>query len=233
MTNQENAPETQAAKFDLAESLFDEDGEHDEGAVEVYTDRLIDLFVDSPEGQLLLGDEGEICWTDDLVALGFNYLGVSPATMQPSDFKEILFELIPRKCAIDPAEAGLVIKEFRAFWQFIHREFGLASAKKMLTVLGSDAESRLKRELGNPANFGMAKGFMAMGRKAGFDVSDEAGLATWVAEYNRQLMATPTGPAGLFEPGPVHATKAPASKLKEARRNKRKAEKAAQRRTRR
>lgn len=234
MTQQGDSAETTVEKFNLAEPLFDEDGEFDEGTLEVYADRLLDLFANSPEGQQLLDAGDDICWTYELISLGFNYIGVSPATMEASDFKEILFELFPRKCGVEPEEAGQLIKEFRAFWQFIQREFRIPAAKKMLALLGDDAEPRLRRELGNSANFGMAKGFMSMGRNAGFDVSSEAGLATWVAEYNRQLTNAPAFPAGLFEPDPGvrQATKAPAAKLKEARRNKRKAEKAARRKTR-
>lgn len=229
------------AHLDLNEEPFNLDlqpseelGDYDEEEVWAYIRDLVGRFEASSEGQRFLQEGGEIAWTENLIDWGFGYIGVSPATMSPSNLREILFEIIPRKASIDAEDAGTLIQEFRAFWQFILRKFKHPGAQKLLKVLDGDAEARLKRELADPTNFGMAKSLVSMGRQAGFDMSTQEGLDAWVAAYNRRqapLFEDPRGSFATYLPGQT-ATKPPAAKLKEARRNKRKAEKAARKRTR-
>lgn len=220
--------------FNLDLQPSEELGDFDEEEVWAYIHDLIGRFEASPEGQRLLQEGGEIAWTENLIDWGCGYIGVSPATMRPTHLREILFEIIPRKVTVDPEAAGTIIREFRAFWQFIHREFKHSGALQLLKVLDDDAEARLKKELANPANFGMAKSLLTMGRAAGFDMSTQEGLNAWVTEYNRRQALDVGGSRGSIASFPLGlpGTKAPAAKLKEARRNKRKAEKAARRKTR-
>lgn len=230
-------PDFDGQPFELDLQPSDDLGDEDEAWA--YIERLVSLFEDSPEGRRLVEEGDEIAFTPNLLDFGFGYLGASPATMDPAGFREILFEIFPRKMSVAPEEAGAIIREFRAFWQFVHREFEHAPALKLLEVLDQKSESRLKKELANPANFGMAKAFFTQGQEAGFDVSTEEGLAAWVSAYNRLLDRGLDDRADSFPAflpdladHAVSATKPPAAKLKQARRNKRKAEKAARKRTR-
>src|SRR5262249_7154587 len=64
--------------------------------------------------------------------------------------------------------------------------------------------SRLKKELGNPANFGMAKSFMMQGEARGFDMTSEAGINQWMNTYNAELAQGVTPPLplpGFFDSG--------------------------------
>lgn len=95
--------------------------------------------------------------------------------MSPDDLREILFDLFPRKVSTDADEAEGIVRELRTFWTFLQREFNLANAEACLKVLDEKAARQLKKELSNPANFGIAKSFMMMGLERGFDLSSERG----------------------------------------------------------
>src|SRR5205085_10998309 len=89
-----------------------------------------------------------------------------------------------RKVSAQADEAPDVIRELQAFWQFLQREFHLANAAANLEVLDDKAVRRLKREMNDPANFGIAKSFIMMGQSQGFDMSTEEGINTWMNTYN-------------------------------------------------
>jgi hypothetical protein len=127
------------------------------------------------------------------------YMGVPPSTMSPSDLERVLFTIFPRKVSAHPKQAPLMIKECRAFWSFLDREFDLKNAKLCLTCLNDKAEKRLIKEMGNPANFGPAKSFYMLGKASGYDVSSEKGLQQWAEIYNAEL--SPSLP-GDMEPEP-------------------------------
>ena len=48
----------------------------------------------------------------------------------------------------------------------------------------SKAANELKKAMSNPANFGIAKSFVMMGRDQGFDMSTEKGVQSWMEIYN-------------------------------------------------
>ncbi len=81
-------------------------------------------------------------------------------------------------------EAPEVIRELQYFWKFIEREFHLKNAAACLNILDDEAASELKEEMSNPANFGMAKSFVMMGKDQGFDMSTEEGLREWMETFN-------------------------------------------------
>jgi len=122
-----------------------------------------------------------------LLDFGIDYLGLTPPQMTPASLREILFEIFPRKVTADANEAPAVIRELQAFWQFLQREFQLENAAACLKVLNDRAARRLKEEMNNPANFGMAKSLMMMGLERGFDMTTEEGINEWVNTYNSEL----------------------------------------------
>lgn len=170
--------------FDIKQKVFNRYGELDEKKARAYQDQLLELFDASPEAQALIEEDIQPGWISMLIEFGFNYLGVTPAQMTPGNLREILFEIFPRKVSAEADEAPDVIRELQAFWQFMQREFHLANAAANLEILDDKAVRQLKKEMSNPANFGIAKSFIMMGMAQGFDMSTEEGINTWMNTYN-------------------------------------------------
>jgi hypothetical protein len=174
--------------FDIRQNLFDRDGMPVEKKVGQYLQELIRLFRESPEGQVL-EDEGLYpgFWVNSMVDYGIDYLGVSPARLSPDQLRELLFDIFPRKVSADADEAPQAIHELQAFWQFAQREFQLENAAACLKVLDDKAVRQMKKEMSNPANFGMAKSIVMMGKARGFDMTTEEGMNEWIATYNAEM----------------------------------------------
>jgi hypothetical protein len=68
--------------------------------------------------------------------------------------------------------------------------YRLPQARQMLARLTPQAARRLERELQEPANFGMAKSFVLMGKEAGFDMESPEGMRAWVKAYNATVAPT-------------------------------------------
>jgi hypothetical protein len=113
--------------------------------------------------------------------------------MSSGNLSEILFDLFPSKVSADAAKAPEIIRELQAFWKFLQREFHLENAAGCLKMLDDKAARRLEKEMSNPANFGMAKSFVMMGKARGFDMATEEGMNKWMVTYNAEL-AQGTGP---------------------------------------
>ena len=75
----------------------------------------------------------------------------------------------------------------QAFWQFAQREFQLENAAACMKVLDDKAVRQMKKEMSNPANFGMAKSIVMMGKAHGFDMTTEEGINEWIATYNAEI----------------------------------------------
>lgn len=175
--------------FDIYQKVFDRNGELLEKKSREYQEQLLHLFEESPEFQKLLDEGIDPGWTSMFLDLGTGYLAVTPPQMTPDSLREILFDLIPRKITANADEAPQVIRELQAFWQFLQREFHLENAAAILKNLNDSAARRLKQEMNNPANFGMAKSLMMMGLERGFDMTTEEGINEWVNTYNSELAA--------------------------------------------
>ena len=184
--------------FDIYQQVFDRDGLPLEKKAGPYLDQLMELFVQSAEGQKLLNEGLEPGWASMMMDFGMNYLSVTPPGITPDDLREILFDLFPRKVSTSADEADEIIRELQAFWTFLQREYHLANAAACLKVLDEKAARELKKGLSNPANFGIAKSFVMMGQERGFDLSSEEGINEWMATYNAELAAG----AGLRIPLP-------------------------------
>lgn len=179
--------------FDIQQKIFDRDGVPIEKKARQYQDELAQLFEQSPEGQALRNEGVDGGWFTMVIDFGINYLSITPPRMTPSGLREILFEIFPRKVSTTADEAPDIIRELQAFWQFLQREFQLENAAACLKVLDDRAARQLKKELSDPANFGIAKSFFMMGLERGFDMTTEEGMNKWMATYNAEL-ATGAGP---------------------------------------
>jgi hypothetical protein len=122
----------------------------------------------------------------------------------------------------------------RAFWSFVHRQYGLASAARILETLDETAPQRLHKELADPANYGMARSFFMMGSKAGFDMTTQTGLNEFMAAYNSTLPARQPAPSVLPDvDGPRLLPERPTGDLLKRKRKERKQQRQARKRGRR
>ena len=209
--------------FDINQKVFNQHGELVEKKSIQYREQLLHLFEESPEFQALLDEGIDPGWTSMFLDFGIDYLGVTPPQMTPASLREILFELIPRKVTADAEEAPGVIRELHAFWEFLQREFHLENASAILKVLNDSAARRLKEEMNNPANFGMAKSLMMMGLERGFDMTSQEGIEQWVNTYNTELAAGgPRVPIPGFLPSAANPPVAGAGSSREQNKARRK-----------
>ena len=179
--------------FNIHQQIFDRDGLPLEKKARQYQDDLMQLFEQSPEGQALRNEGIEAGWASMMMDFGIHYLSVTPPQMSADDMREILFDLFPRKVSASADEAPEIVRELQAFWNFLQREFHLENAAACLTVLDEKTARKLKKEMSDPANFGIAKSFVTMGMQRGFDMSSEEDINKWMATYNAEIAAG-TGP---------------------------------------
>jgi hypothetical protein len=189
--------------FDIHQSVFTGEGETNERKARKYIDHLVEEFARSPEGKAIeerFGRAGG--WVDMMFDFAFNYIGVDLTDMMPENLLEILFELFPRKVSADASKAPEIVAEFRAFWTFLQRQYQLPVAD-LVDMLDERAERRLRDEMSNPANFGMAKSFFAAGQEAGFDMRTEEGLQAFTAAFNASRMPNMPLPdlGNVYDPG--------------------------------
>ena len=176
--------------FDIKESVFDEQGTYLEEKAVRYEQALMDQFAASPEGQAITQRGTELGWARAMIHYAITYSGVTPPTMTASDLEEVVYNLFPRKVITERGDGAEIIQELGAFWHFLQRVYQLPQAKPMLARLTPQAARRLERALQEPANFGMAKSFVLMGREARFDMESLEGMQAWVEAYNATVAPT-------------------------------------------
>ncbi len=188
--------ETDFAKYEILESAL---GHH---------------FAASPEAK----DTGEDNYHQLIMQLGIDYLGQTIATLKAAELQEILFEIIPRKIAIDPSEAPDIVRDVRVFYTFLKREFALKQADACLRVLTPQASGRLEAALSDSSNFGMAKSLVAAGADHGFNMRTKEGVASWMESLQGRSL-----PTSILLPEPPSPKKQSTKKKKDKRKAARKA----------
>jgi hypothetical protein len=220
--------------FDIHQRI-DSDDEIDSDKVADYIDGLMEEFAKAPEVKPLIDAGVGVGWAATMMDYAANYLGLTPPKMSLRDFNEVVFELIPRKVSTEPESAPAIVEELRAFWQFLRRQYAVENAGPILASLDRTALERLRRELADPSNFGMAKSFVMMGQKAGFDMASQEGLDAFIQAYNSQLAARRAQPlpSPFDSPFPPWARDPAPHGSKEAKRKERKRQRRARKRNRR
>ncbi len=176
--------------FDINKAVFDEQGSYLEEQASRYEEALMEQFAASPEGQAITQAGTELGWARAMIHYAITYPGVTPPTMTVSDLEEVLYDLFPRKVITERGDGAEIIQELRAFWHFLERVYQLPQARQLLARLTTQAARRLERELQEPANFGMAKSFVLMGKEAGFEMESPEGMRAWVQAYNATVAPT-------------------------------------------
>jgi hypothetical protein len=183
--------------LDIHRHVFDDCGARDDAAYDEVVEGVLDLFVQSPEGQEVHKHLGH-CGHRAALFLDYylNHIGSSIAEIQLGDVREVLLDLFPRKVSVEADAAPEIVQEIRAFWAFLGREFALPQAGRIQEFLDDQAALKLKNLLADPRNYGMAKSFFMAGRQAGYDMTTEEGSAAFMAIYNASL-ANEAAPAAL------------------------------------
>lgn len=187
------------------EALVDPDGH------EAIADELARRFATSHEGSGL-DAHGALRLVMDL---GADYLGLPITSLDASDLRKVLFEILPRKVSVPASEARSIVDELRAFYVFAKRELGLKQADACLRVLGADAVKKLEAALSDDRNFGMAKSILMEGAAAGFDMQSKEGIEAWMQSMQGQPL-----PPSIALPGTRPRSSA---KTATVRKNERKA----------
>ncbi|MEQ9411535.1 MAG: SEC-C metal-binding domain-containing protein [Fuerstiella sp.] len=172
--------------FDIHADVYDDYGEIDEDRCDRYVEMLWERFAGSPEfASLPVDDHYAVqCVTD----LGISHLGVTPAAMTLPDLREVLFEIVPGMVFQSAEWAPTAIAELNAFFRFLHREFKIEKAGELADFLNQDAVDQLAAELADQDKSGMAKSFFEAGTRAGFDMTCEEGLNSFVAQYSQMMV---------------------------------------------
>lgn len=187
--------------FDIHQPICDDmHGDIEWDQVLDYIVALMTEFDQSPEAQLERKAQGEFGWTELMLKYAINHLGVHPAKMSRSNFDKVLYVLFPRKVSSAAESAPTIIAELRAFWGFVHRQYGLPHARQILDSLDDDAVIRLRNALSNPTNFGLAKSMFMLGARTGFDMSNQEGVDQFVMAYNSQLLRERGANPAAFPP---------------------------------
>jgi len=162
--------------------------EIDHDAEQAYYERANAAFSKSIEARQVIERFGDLAWFQMLLEFGVNYLGEIVDEMTREDVEEFAFDYVPRKVSTEADSAASIICEITSFWEFLDRVFRLPAARSIVQWLKSDGlVARLKVEMSDPANYGMAKSFFMLGQHAGYDMTSEAELSQFVRQYNQSL----------------------------------------------
>ena len=181
-----------------------------------WLERLRDAFLASDEGSSFARVRGEREAGWDLVKMaecGWDLFGITPATMTTAILEHILVAYFPENVTFrEDWEAGQVVPELRAFWQWAGRTHGLDGTGEMLARL-DELEADLPGRINDPALFGPEKAFLTEGFRAGYDMTDPAQCDAFSETYDEWLPGQRTG----APPPPGVATKRQAAKAKQKR----------------
>jgi hypothetical protein len=165
-------------------------GEIDHEAAEAYYERAYDAFSKSSEAQQVIERYGEVGWIRCLLEFGVNYLGETVDQMTPASVSEFVLDYVPRKVSTEADSATWIIDELVLFWEYLDRVYKLTAANSIVEWLKTDdLVARLEAALSDPSNFGMAKSMFMLGKKSGYDMTSQAGIAQFMKAYNRSLLS--------------------------------------------
>ncbi len=158
--------------FDLYQRFLDDEGALIEASLPgEWLEALDEAFLASPEGQALIATDDYWAWGRTVLEAAFEYEGVPPTQVTADVLEGIVFSWIPRKVSVAPEAAGEIIRELRAFFQWLGREHGHPHAGACGAALGEESEAELAGELASPKNFGMATSFLMGSQPAGLDMT--------------------------------------------------------------
>jgi len=201
-----------------------------EKAIEEFVDKLIEQFLDSPEGKLHLETFKEAgFWIRMLLDYGYRYEGFTPTNMTSDNVEDVLSEILPRKVSLSSREeVEDAIPELKAFYHYLKREYALEHADEVLESL-DEIEPHFADLMFDSSRFGMAKSMMMAGHESGVDMTDIDEMNKFFALQRMQQLqeiqseGTLSGIRNLYgQPANKQATKAKKNKRKIAKASKKK-----------
>lgn len=130
-------------------------------------------------------------WIGTFIEMAYNYGEFTLPKMTKGDAQLVMENILPRKLTLlEPSEAEDAIPELVAFWTFLKQEYKLRSAGAIAKYLTS-IQDKFAGWMFDPARGGIAKNFMMQGMQAGYDMSSQADVEAFQAEYNQRIKADP------------------------------------------
>ncbi|MEO0985664.1 MAG: hypothetical protein AAFY20_08960 [Cyanobacteria bacterium J06639_14] len=167
--------------YDDAEPLLDD-----------YINDALQAFVQSKAGQahIKLHPQGGN-WIGTFIEMAYLYGEYILPKMTKGNAQEVMEYILPRKLTlVNPQNVEGAIDELVAFWTFLDEVYRFRSAKAIAKYLRS-IEDQFPQWMFDPNRGGIAKQFLMEGTEAGFDMTTEAGIQAFQAEYNQSLQTGP------------------------------------------
>lgn len=174
--------------FDIERWPFGQE-DYDPEQGEEFINGLLDRFSDSPEFERLLEQYPDL-WVGNLYFL-FDYIkDYARREIDEIDagfVDGVLNRYFPRKVSEFEAIGEDVVAEFRAFFEFLAREFGLENAEECVDFLSRPGlAEEFDEKMADPSNFGMAKSVMFLAYRQGYDLTDEDALSEFMEKFNTE-----------------------------------------------
>lgn len=182
-------------------NLYD-DGFHgligfDEERYEDFRDDLHELFLASPEAEsiadlLMIDEDGDTYahWTEVFLDMLYGVIGRSLSFTNANDIRDVLYEAFPQNVVIDESNIPNLIRELKAFFEFVNRELEPYSGASCLKVFSQkNLISRLTKEFNDTTKFSPVKTIVVQALAEGVDVTDEASLEKFFIAYNQKMQA--------------------------------------------
>src|SRR5262245_24929732 len=133
--------------FDIHQRVtIPETGRIDREAANVWSHRFTELFRTSPEGLVLAEQGQEYHWVAVLLESSVDICGLTPAQLTADDLRELLDVAFPLELYGEDGDPELVIRELRAVFQFLHREYALPNALECLVALDDGVIAKLRED---------------------------------------------------------------------------------------
>ena len=153
-------------------------------------------------------------WIGTFIEMAYNYGEFTLPKMTKGDVQIVMEDILPRKLTLlDLSETEDAIPELVAFWTFLKQDYKLRSggaiAKYLLSIQDKFADWMF-----DPARGGIAKTFMMQGSQAGYNMTSQADIEAFQAEYNQRLQANPQNNP-LMSAAPTYPMTAPPPDVQE------------------
>jgi hypothetical protein len=135
------------------------DMEDDEEAAD-FEETLMEQFAASNEGEALLAQGADLGWAAMMMSVARHYEGYPLTRITPAVLRLVLVGTFPRKVSCEAETSRDIVRELRAFYAFLHRAHALPYAEPCLAALDDELTQAMEEEMADPANFGMAKAFV-------------------------------------------------------------------------
>lgn len=150
------------APFEIELSLNDTDDDADDTDLDgldqrltQYNDQLLARFEASPERATLPPDPPGLL--PFLIDATFDECDGGVTKLHAEAFRRFLFELTPKYAIVNPVETAALVKELRAFLEYLKRQFSLRCADECLAVLDHRIVPNLRKALSDRSKWSTEK----------------------------------------------------------------------------